>query len=163
MQTIETALLYPGTCLFEGININEGRGTTHPFTQFGAPWLQAEKLIASLHPIFFSGLELIPINFLALSGPYENEWCAGIRFKIKDPNKVKPVRMGIYILQQIAKLHPDKLTERLYPTYANPSGKGHLDKLLGTQESFEKIKSGYNFILDVQEEWKNRMNKYLLY
>src|SRR6187402_939289 len=44
IQNISTALVYPGMGLLEGINVNEGRGTAHPFTQFGAPWINAEEL-----------------------------------------------------------------------------------------------------------------------
>jgi uncharacterized protein YbbC (DUF1343 family) len=39
IRTPECALLYSGTCLFEGTNISEGRGTSSPFCLIGAPWL----------------------------------------------------------------------------------------------------------------------------
>src|SRR5690606_29290028 len=45
IPTPETALLYAGTCLFEGINVNEGRGTEAPFQVMGAPWLDAKRVI----------------------------------------------------------------------------------------------------------------------
>lgn len=38
MPTVDTAMLYPGTCMFEGTSISEGRGTTRPFELLGAPW-----------------------------------------------------------------------------------------------------------------------------
>lgn len=31
MPTPDTALIYPGACMFEGTSVSEGRGTTHPF------------------------------------------------------------------------------------------------------------------------------------
>lgn len=39
MPTLNTALVYPGTCLVEGTNISEGRGTVKPFEMIGAPWI----------------------------------------------------------------------------------------------------------------------------
>ena len=39
MPTLDTALVYPGTGLFEGTNLSEGRGTTRPFETIGAPFL----------------------------------------------------------------------------------------------------------------------------
>jgi uncharacterized protein YbbC (DUF1343 family) len=44
MPTYETALVYPGACLLEGTNLSEGRGTTHPFEIFGAPWIDGARL-----------------------------------------------------------------------------------------------------------------------
>ena len=38
MPTLDTALVYPGTGLFEGTNLSEGRGTTRPFETIGAPY-----------------------------------------------------------------------------------------------------------------------------
>ena len=49
MPTVYTAAVYPGMCLVEGTNLSEGRGTTHPFEFFGAPWLEPFKLAARLN------------------------------------------------------------------------------------------------------------------
>ncbi|MGV3724379.1 MAG: exo-beta-N-acetylmuramidase NamZ family protein, partial [Actinomycetota bacterium] len=45
----EIALVYPGTCLLEGTNVSEARGTTLPFLCFGAPWVDAEALADRLN------------------------------------------------------------------------------------------------------------------
>ena len=37
MPTTDTAIVYPGMCIFEGTNLSEGRGTTRPFELVGAP------------------------------------------------------------------------------------------------------------------------------
>lgn len=39
MPTLTTAMIYPGTCMFEGVSVSEGRGTTRPFELLGAPWI----------------------------------------------------------------------------------------------------------------------------
>jgi len=52
---------------------------------------------------------------------------------------------------------PCSAKERLYQTVANPSGKGHLDKLLGTPDAFTKIKNGESIQTMVANEWKEAM------
>ena len=44
MPTLDTAIVYPGTVLFEGTMLSEGRGTTRPFELVGAPWIDAERV-----------------------------------------------------------------------------------------------------------------------
>ena len=43
IPTLDSACVYPGTVLFEGTNVSEGRGTTRPFELVGAPWVNAEQ------------------------------------------------------------------------------------------------------------------------
>jgi uncharacterized protein YbbC (DUF1343 family) len=42
VRTVETAVAYPATGLFEGVNISEGRGTRETFLISGAPWIESE-------------------------------------------------------------------------------------------------------------------------
>ena len=48
IPSLATAIVYPGTCLFEGTNVSEGRGTTPPFEMIGAPWIDGQKLAEEL-------------------------------------------------------------------------------------------------------------------
>ena len=43
IPTLDSAIVYPGTVLFEGTNASEARGTTRPFELVGAPWVEAER------------------------------------------------------------------------------------------------------------------------
>ena len=63
MPTMDTALVYPGQCLFEGTTLSEGRGTTRPFELFGAPWVDGEALARSLSPEEHPGLALRACTF----------------------------------------------------------------------------------------------------
>ena len=49
MPSLTTPLVYPGTCLIEGTNLSEGRGTTQPFELVGAPWLDGWQLAQHLN------------------------------------------------------------------------------------------------------------------
>ncbi len=44
MPTLTTSIVYTGTCVFEGTNVSEGRGTTRPFELIGAPWIEPMDL-----------------------------------------------------------------------------------------------------------------------
>jgi uncharacterized protein YbbC (DUF1343 family) len=49
IPTFDTTVVYPGTVLFEGTNVSEGRGTTRPFRLIGAPWIIAERFAEAMN------------------------------------------------------------------------------------------------------------------
>jgi len=162
MTTIDAAFFYPGTGLLEGININEGRGTERPFTLFGAPWLDNETLLALVNNNAI-GFTASLTNYTPASGIYAGEHCKGIALQLTEPDKWMAVATGIHLLQSIIQLHPQQVQERLYPTVANPTGKGHLDKLLGLPDSFALLQQGANIDTTATGNWEKLMQPYLLY
>jgi uncharacterized protein YbbC (DUF1343 family) len=62
MLTLKTAMVYPGVCLFEGVNISEGRGTDKPFEYIGAPWLNTAQVIELLDNASLPGVQFEPIQ-----------------------------------------------------------------------------------------------------
>jgi uncharacterized protein YbbC (DUF1343 family) len=160
MQTVQAALLYPGTGLWEGVNLNEGRGTTAPFALCGAPWLNAQAIATQLNE---PGLQLLPQTYTAATGPYTGQHCNGLLLTVTDAATYRPIHTGLALLQAIAKLHPHELQPRPYPTAANPSGSAHLDKLLGQPDAFARLLSSQPFAIDVAEEWTGMMGDFLLY
>src|SRR5437762_550338 len=63
MPTLETAVVYPGTVLFEGTNVSEGRGTTRPFELVGAPWVVAEPFADAMNRLGLPGVRFRPALF----------------------------------------------------------------------------------------------------
>lgn len=163
LQTIQAALLYPGTGLLEGVNLNEGRGTHHSFTALGAPWQDGAQLCDALNALQLPGIVFTPIQYKAVTPPYANENCNGVQLNITDHSKLRSVHTGVTVLQTVAALYPQQLQERLYPTHANPSGVEHLDKLLGFPNAFQTIIKGQKLNLQVAEEWYRQIQPYLLY
>jgi len=160
----ETALLYAGMGLLEGINVNEGRGTGSPFKVCGAPWINGEQLNRVLMDSRLPGIKSTAITYIPSHGLYAGEKCQGLKFILTDHHLFTPVKTGLQLLQCIISLYPGQCNERLYPTVANPTGKGHLDKLTGVHRSFEKIGEGEipSTILQ-QKDWKEIISPYLLY
>lgn len=112
----ETALCYVGTCLFEGTNLSEGRGTDFPFRIIGSPWLSAEKVINYLPEYALKGVKLEPYSFVPKSIPgkathpkYLGERCNGIKIEVRDPYIFQPFTLGYELLLSIRKLHNDML------------------------------------------------------
>lgn len=160
----ETALLYPGAGLLEGVNVNEGRGTSTPFKIAGAPWIRAEEMAAAFRDLRLPGISVTAAHFIPGSGIYAGEKCGGLRCTVTTPSSFRPVQTGLCLLQLIKKMYPGELGERLYPTVANPSGKGHLDRLTGVRDSFMKIENGE--LIKASREtgnWKQTISPFLLY
>ena len=63
MPTLDTAVVYPGSVLFEGTNVSEGRGTTRPFELVGAPWVLAERLAGAMNASALPGVRFRPAVF----------------------------------------------------------------------------------------------------
>jgi uncharacterized protein YbbC (DUF1343 family) len=164
IKDVETALLYPGMGLLEGINVNEGRGTNSSFKIVGAPWIDAQQFSNAFTDLKLPGIKSITINYIPAWGLYANENCNGLQFSVTDTQSFLPVQTGLKLLQLIISLYPEESKERLYPTVANPSGSGHLDKLTGVYQSFEKIQKGELLSTKLQQaDWKELIQPHLLY
>jgi len=99
MPTEETALVYPGMCLLEATNLSEGRGTTKPFSVFGAPWIDGVELCSRLNgTIFLEGAVLRPHAFIPTFNKHAREMCYGAEIHVLDRSKFRPLRTGLGIL-----------------------------------------------------------------
>jgi uncharacterized protein YbbC (DUF1343 family) len=163
IQNQHTALLYPGMGLLEGINVNEGRGTNQPFNCCGAPWINENDLQNAFTKANCPGIKSQPIIYTPDSGLYTDELCKGLQFFITDPTAFRPVQTGIALIKTIMQLYPLHVTERLYPTVANPTGTGHLNKLVGIPDAFDTIKSTTACNFNIADEWMALMKEFLLY
>lgn len=101
IPTPDSALLYIGTCLFEGTNISEGRGTTRPFEQVGAPFINARRLQESLARRDVPGVLWRPVHFTPIAGKYCGELCHGVQAHISDATRLRPYSAGLWLLHEI--------------------------------------------------------------
>jgi len=163
IQEHEAAQLYPGTGLLEGVNLNEGRGTSFAFRVAGAPWIQAAAVLQQLRQVDLPGISAEQVQYRAVTPPYEGQDCHGIRLRVTDAASCRPVQTGLTLLQAIHQSHPGQLQPRLYPSVANPEGTHHLDRLTGVFNSFAYIVSGEELSTRVNPLWGQMMQPYLLY
>lgn len=101
----ETALLYPGTCLFEGTNMSEGRGTTAPFEMVGAPFVDAELLAKAMNEKNLPGVKFRPVYFTPLCSDFKGQQCEGVQIHVTDARKVKAVETGLTLIYELRSLY----------------------------------------------------------
>lgn len=166
INTFETAVVYPGMCLFEGTNLSEGRGTYEPFRLIGAPYLNTAEVIEEINTLNPEGVKLEMINFtpvsidgMSASPKYINTECAGIRITITDKYKFKPVYFAVQLLAVIMKLHPEnfKFNNNFFDKLA---GIDSLRKMLLNNISTERIINTWQNDLNT---FLKLRNQYLLY
>ncbi|MQA09167.1 MAG: DUF1343 domain-containing protein [Pseudonocardiaceae bacterium] len=105
MPTPETALAYPGTCLFEGTVLSEGRGTTRPFEIIGAPGIDW-RLAGKLNERGLPGVEFREASFVPTFGKFVDETCGGVQLHITDPERFEAIRTAIAMIVTAKRLHP---------------------------------------------------------
>lgn len=135
MPTIDTAFIYPGTCLIEGTNLSEGRGTTKPFELIGAPFIDAHGLADRLNQRNLPGAHFRPAWFTPSFSKFQGQLCAGVQVHIKDRTAFAPVDAGIAILLEVARHHGKDFSFL-------PGNPPFFDKLAGVSWLREAITAG---------------------
>ena len=106
MATLDTAIVYPGACLFEGTNLSEGRGTTRPFELIGAPWLDEQRLAGTLNDLGLEGVRFEPFIFRPTFNKHQGERCRGVFLRVTDRNVFQSVRAGMLMIKVMRDLSP---------------------------------------------------------
>ena len=168
LPTYETALVYPGICLFEGTNLSEGRGTASPLSQFGAPWLDHGALCDRFNQRSLHGVVARPVHFVPSLSKHAGETCRGVMIHALRP-EIRAVAMGLYLLADVIALHPNEFAWLPYPTADNTPGYGHFDRLIGRTDIRAALESQPEHLPSLIEEWTQtggwveRVRKYLRY
>ena len=137
MPTRDTALVYPGMCLFEATNLSEGRGTTRPFEIFGAPWINPFELCESLNnSVFMKGAILRPHYFIPTFNKHADQKCGGAQVHVTDELLYRPFLAGLGILNYCFKLSATKWNP---PPYEYEYKKLPIDILAGIPDIREVI------------------------
>ena len=119
MPTPTTAVLYPGTCLFEATNLSEGRGTTKPFELIGAPYVDfrwAERLQRAKLP----GVEFREAYFVPTFSKWLGTTCGGVEVHVDDPDAVDAILTATTMMTAARDLYPAK-------TWGGTGGAGATD------------------------------------
>jgi uncharacterized protein YbbC (DUF1343 family) len=125
MPAADTARVYPGTCLLEGTNASEGRGTTRPFEVFGAPWVDGHALAASLNARRLPGVVFRATSFTPAFSKHAGAVCEGAQAHVFDTRAFSPVRTGIEVVAALLHGHSDF-------AFLGEGGRRPFDALLGT-------------------------------
>lgn len=156
MPTPQTALLYPGTCLIEGTNLSEGRGTTTPFELIGAPWLDASRLADDLNGRGLPAVYFRPATFVPTFSKHRETTCQGVHIHVLDREAVRPVRIGLHLLDACRRHAPGDFA------WLPPSGGGphFIDLLAGTDRLRIDLDQGRDPD-EIWQEWSAALEGFL--
>lgn len=152
MPSLESALHYPGTCLFEGTNLSVGRGTALAFQQLGAPWLDHEELARRLNARGLPGVRFEPVVFTPErpgDGKFGGEAVRGVRFVATEREAYDPTVAAVAALVEIRALHPERLRWNA----------SHFDRLAGTEKVRRQIMAGAD-LAEITAGWAAEMARF---
>lgn len=138
LPTYEAALVYPGTCLFEGAPCSEGRGTPRPFQYLGHPQIDERRWLRELErcEVELSGAIARPARFKPGSARFAGVECCGIDLHVANEAAFRPVRWGLALLFALRSSHPTLFDEE----WAALNLAAHLNRLIG--RDFDALYAG---------------------
>ncbi|MEU0117326.1 DUF1343 domain-containing protein [Streptomyces bobili] len=155
MPTPETALVYAGTCLFEGTNLSEGRGTTRPFELLGAEGVDG-RWAAAVNALGLPGVHFREAYFAPAFSKFQGRTVGGVQIHVDDRDAFDPVRTGIALLVTARKVWSgfgwradhwiDKLTGSAWVRTAIDKGAGADEVAAGWREelaAFRRVRREY--------------------
>ena len=155
------AYAYAGGCIFEGVNVSEGRGTCMPFEYYGAPWIDAVELEKQMGKRNLPGLHFRATYFTPTFSKYQGQMCQGVQMHIVDHQTARPILGALCLLDEIRLLYPDKLEFN-----HTLEGKPTMDLLLGTDEYRRGVYDGPGLLKAHEgkvEAFRQARKPYLLY
>jgi uncharacterized protein YbbC (DUF1343 family) len=166
MPTVDTAFAYPGTGMFEGTNLSEGRGTTLPFELVGAPYAD-HRWADALNALGLPGTGFRPAYFTPTFSKHVNMLCGGVQLYVTDREAFDPVKTGIAMIVTVRRLYPNDFAWR-YDT-SDPARPYWIDKMTGSTQVRTDIDAGKGAD-EVEAGWAGALKafaetreKYLIY
>jgi uncharacterized protein YbbC (DUF1343 family) len=158
LNTQQAILLYPSTCMFEGVYLNHGRGTYFPFTVIGSPELK-DLYSFSYTPTGIKGMAETPL--------FMDQVCYGIDLRNYDVNLLRKTRqINLEWIIELYRNHPHK--EKFFDSKLS-NQMGTIEKLIGSGEFRQQIINGKPEH-EIRASWepelsqyKEMRKKYLLY
>lgn len=161
IPSLDAAILYNGTCLIEGTNLSEGRGTVKPFEMIGAPWLDADRLAGAMNAYELPGVWFRPAYFTPFFSKHADELCKGVQVHLTDRNTLNAVEMGVYLLKEVQRQSGDH-----FQWISHGKGRYFIDLLCGSDELRTEKMPVEQLLLNWSAQsgvFKEKRQPYLLY
>jgi uncharacterized protein YbbC (DUF1343 family) len=150
IRTLTQNLVYLGTGLLEGTNVNVKGPVEPPFVRFGAPWIVATDLARYLNNRKIPGVTFMAISYVPTGEehyPYRGQRVEGVEVIVNDRSRVDAPELGIEAVSALWKLYPkDFQIDRV-------------DRLLLNKSVLEQIKKGAD-PQDIAKGWQQELNSY---
>jgi uncharacterized protein YbbC (DUF1343 family) len=113
IRSVEAELNFSGLVLAEGTNVHVGRGTERPFEYFGAPWLDARRLMAAVAPYNLPGVRFVPEQITPTRDPavytrYKDTTFTTLRLEVTDRRAFRPVYTTLVLLTEAKRQAPNQ-------------------------------------------------------
>ena len=161
MPTLETAIVYPGMCLIEGTKLSEGRGTTRPFENFGAPYIDPYKLFKRMENDLekLPGVLFRPQFFQPMFQKHRDTVCGGLQIHVTNRKQFKPLLTTLALIRAIAELYPKDFKWRTEP-YEFVSDRLAIDLLYGNTHLRETVFKDTFSLDEIEQSWQDDLNSF---
>lgn len=159
IPTLDSAIVYPGTVLFEGTNASEGRGTTRPFELVGAPWVEAERFAGAMNGRRLPGVHFRAVVFEPTFQKHARTSCGGCQIHVLDRRAFKPVLTGVALIDGIRAADPAAFAWRR-PPYEYEHDKEPIDILAGSSALRTAIDAGAT-AEEIETVWRRERQPFL--
>jgi uncharacterized protein YbbC (DUF1343 family) len=141
IPTLASAICYPGSVMFEGTNLSEGRGTTQPFEIIGAPFIEPVRWIEAAMSHRLRGVHLRAVYFEPTFHKWQGQLCAGVHIHVLDRARFEPYRTALVLLASARQLWPREFAWR-EPPYEYEYERMPIDLIAGTKVVREGLTEG---------------------
>ena len=147
---VENAWLYAATGMVGGIsdNVSEGVGTTLPFEQVGAEWIEAVPLERALTALKLPGVRFRATTFRPNWFNFKGKLLHGVQIVIEDPKTFRPIRTALGLLTAIEKLWPEMTTLR-----------DNVTSVWGTDTVLAMVRAGKRHD-QIEATWRRDLERY---
>lgn len=159
LPTFDSTVVYPGTVLFEGTNVSEGRGTTKPFELIGAPWVSTESFAERLNAHDLPGVHFRPAVFEPTFQKHARATCGGCQMHVTDREAFRPVEAAVVLIEAFKNAGPGQFQWR-QPPYEYEHDKMPIDILSGSSRLREALDAGVG-ARDIAREWEGPIAAFL--
>jgi uncharacterized protein YbbC (DUF1343 family) len=141
IPTVDTAVVYPGTVLFEGTNVSEGRGTTRPFELVGAPWVIGEPFADVMNRFELPGVRFRPALFEPTFHKHAKTSCGGCQIHVLNRETYRAVETGVALVVAFRTGDTSRFQWR-QPPYEYEHEKLPIDILAGSSVLRQQVDAG---------------------
>ncbi len=159
IPTFETTVVYPGTVLFEGTNVSEGRGTTKPFELIGAPWVRDESFADGLNSHGLPGVHFRPAVFEPTFQKHARAACGGCQVHVTDRKTFRPVESSVVLIDAFRRAGNGQFEWRP-PPYEYEHEQMPIDILYGSSALRDALDSGVP-ASEIARSWPGDVHAFL--
>ncbi len=156
MPTLDTATVYPGLVAIEGTNLSEGRGTTKPFEQFGAPWIDGYDLAKTLNDLGLPGVRFREAWFTPSFSKFQGQLCGGCQVHVTDRDAFRPFAAALHIIKTVRDAYPGKFefhADYFDQVMGTASVRAALEAGTGVPAILENIRPGLEAFADLRKPY----------